>query len=97
MVAEWGTQLEIELLSSPQPVGPMVRLRAAPSHGGTGERGCGEGRDSWSLIYIPLISLLSISSSCLLLLLPLYYYLLRLLFALVWYILIHPLFSYQNS
>ena len=48
MVAEWGTQLEIELLSSPQPVGPMVRLRAAPSHGGTGERGCGEGRDSWS-------------------------------------------------
>ena len=48
MVAEWGTQLEIELLSSPQPVGPMVRFRAAPSHGETGERGCGEGRGSWS-------------------------------------------------
>ena len=41
------------------------------------------------LICIPLISLLSISSSYLLLL-PLYYYLLCLLFAFVWYILIHP-------
>ena len=36
MVAEWGAQLEIALLSSPQPGGHMVRLRAAPSHWGTG-------------------------------------------------------------
>ena len=53
MVAEWGTQLEIELLSSPQPVGPMVRFRQPPVMGKQGreavgrEEAAGAGEHAW--------------------------------------------------